>query len=231
MEKLKNKMAASDEKMKTLGVERSQLAADKASADRELRMALSKVETLDKEAEKLRATNLKIKETQAALATAEKKACACEAEEHRMSGLLLAKTDELESTQHDLLACADERDLLLQQHEELVSTHAKTTVDLQDLLSQHEELEKLCQDMNQQIKTLQATLALSSADKQALEMERAELNTAVEGLKHQVKIKDDANVANLKVHALPPFSAPPLPMPASCLLPLGAAICHLQIGC
>ena len=77
IEKLKNKLGAADEKMKAVGVERSQLAADKASTERELRMANSKMESLDKELDKLRAANLKLKETQCSLAAAEKKAATC----------------------------------------------------------------------------------------------------------------------------------------------------------
>ena len=202
IEKFKNKLAAAEDKIKALGQERSQLAADKSSTERELRMANSKVESLDKEAEKLRSTNIKMKETQSALTAAEKKAAACAAEEQRMSAELDEKSKQLESVQHDLLACADERDVLAQQHEELVATHSKTTVELQDVLAQQAELEKLCDDMNLQIKELQAQVTEAATEKRGLEAELTEVSAAGESLKEQVKNKDDTIAAGQKNAAI-----------------------------
>ena len=125
-----------------------------------------------------------------------------------MAAAMQAMTQELETARGDLLACADERDLLSQQHQDLVAEHAKATVELQDVVGQQAELEKLCEDMNQQIKTLEDSLAKTSADKQALEGEREQDIKVMESLKDQVKTKEASLAANQQVRA--PFTrAPP----------------------
>ena len=70
-----------------------------------MRMATSQVEALDKEAEKLRALNLKMKETQSALAAAEKRAAAAEADEQRQSAELAAHVRSLEACQVCVCVC------------------------------------------------------------------------------------------------------------------------------
>lgn len=72
-EKLKAKAAAAEEKVKALTAEKAQLVSDKSAAEREARALSGKLESLTKDSEKLRSSNQKMKEVQAACAAAEKR--------------------------------------------------------------------------------------------------------------------------------------------------------------
>ena len=165
-------------------------------------MATSKVEALDKEAEKLRALNLKMKETQSALAAAEKRAAAAEADEQRQSAELAAHVRSLEACQAELVACSEARESLAGAHEELVSVHAQTAVQLQDVTAQQAVLEKLCDDMHVQIKDLEAAKGALVAQVDTLEGAAVAQDKVVQGLKEQVKGKEEAMAAKDKSLAI-----------------------------
>jgi chromosome segregation ATPase len=67
---------------------------------------------------------------------------------------------------------------------------------MQDLVGQQAELEKLCEDMNLQMKTLEESLAQTAADKKALESEREQDCKVMKSLTDQLSTKEASLVAN-----------------------------------
>ena len=94
------------------------------------------------------------------------------------------------------------RDSLAAEHEELVSVHAQTAVQLQDVTAQQAVLEKLCDDMHVQIKDLEAAKGALVAQVDTLEGAAAAQDKVVQGLKEQVKGKEEAMVAKDKSLAI-----------------------------
>eukprot|EP00960_Hanusia_phi_P053446 762078-Hanusia_phi.AAC.2 len=191
LEKVKNKLSTSEEKVKSLHTEKSQVLADKGNAEKENRINSSKLEMIEKENEKLKTANLKMKETTNALNLAEKKAAWASSELEKVSAEMREKEEELQVLQQDILSLADERDSLKQQHESLVATHAQTSIELQDLQYQQSELEKLCEDIDCQRKKLEGKVEELTSEKKMMSEEIESLQHETERLREQVKVKEE----------------------------------------